>query len=333
MSDVHPPQAIIVAIDSTSWEVFQDFMRKLQANNRLARIIVDEAHLALEHESFRPVMGLLKWIGGLGVQIVLQTATLPPTQEQALLNIFGITMCHVSHTETPRPNISYNVVRAAGANLDTAVSEAYQKAIGYSETNRVLIFCRSKADARHTTQMLNIPHCDADMSQDEINALLGSFWNGSQRAISSTSILGVGLDIQHMTHVIHRDYPANVVSFVQEVGRLGHDEATEKAWSIVVLPALDTKSIQEDGFGALLIRISLNNSDHCHRLLIQMYLDGVAEPCTLMEGRVHMCDVCEAKSRTKPATFERLVFPSGLMEQGLGRKFFAKIKSQPLFIT
>src|ERR1700733_9088551 len=165
MSALHAPSAIIVAIDSTHWEVFQDFIRKLHANGRLARIIVDEAHLALEHESFRPVMHQLKWMGSSGMQIILQTATLPPTQEQQLLDIFGITMCHISRTETPRPNISYNVIRAASANLDIAVGEEYKKAIEYSENNRVLIFCRSKSDARNTARLLDIPHCDADMSQ------------------------------------------------------------------------------------------------------------------------------------------------------------------------
>ena len=55
-----------------------------------------------------------------------------------------------------------------------------------------------------------------------------------------------------------------------------------------------------------------------------MFIDGVAEPCTLMEEKVNMCDVCDEKSRIKPAVLDRLVFPSGLMEECIGRKFVGK---------
>jgi superfamily II DNA helicase RecQ len=325
MSDAHPPSAVLVAIDSTNWEVFQVFIQKLYTKGRLARIVVDEAHLTLTHADFRPIMGMLKWLGSLGVQIILPSATLPPSLEQDLLDVFGITSCHISRTVTARENISFNVVRSKDTNLDGTISEEYQKAISYSATNRILIFCRSKSDARHTASMLQIPSCDAEMSQEEIDSLLGKFRNGACRAISCTSILGVGLDIPGLTHTIHRDYPADAVSYVQEVGRLGRDKDADKAWSITVLPPRDTRTIEEDRFGARLIRISLDSHDYCRRLLVQMFMDGIAEPCTLMEEKVHFCDVCNVQSRVKPATFDRQVFPSGLMEQCIGRKFGCRL--------
>ena len=323
-SDVHPPSAIIVAIDSTNWEVFQVFVQKLYTNGRLARIIVDEAHLTLTHAEFRPIMGMLKWLGGLGVQIVLPTATLPPSLQQDLLDVFGITSCYISRTTTPRRNISYAVIRSKDTNLDRNICEQYQKAIEFSETNRILIFCRSKADTRHTGEILNIPHCDAEMSQEAIDSLLRRFRKGEFRAISCTSILGVGLDIPCLTHIIHRDYPADAVSYVQEVGRLGRNEGMDKAWALAVLPPRHTRTIGEDRFGARLIQTSLDSNDYCRRLLVHMFIDGVAEPCTLMEGKVNMCDVCNEKSRIKPAILDRLVFPSGLMEECIGRKFVGK---------
>lgn len=320
MSDVYPPSAVIVAVECTDWEVFRVFVQKLHINDRLARIIVDESQLTLMHVEFRPVMGTLKWLGGLGLQIVQLTATLPPSLEQDLLDVFGITSCYISRTPTPRWNISYNVVRSQDTNLDHTICEEYQKAITGSATDRLLIFCRSKSDAKHTGEKLQIAHCDAEMSQDGIDTLLGQFRSGEVRAISCTSILGVGLDIPNVIHVIHRDYPADAISYVQEVGRLGRDEGIDRAWSIAVLPPRDTRSMAEDRFGARLIRMSLDNTDYCRRLLVQMFIDGVAEPCTLMEKKVHLCDVCERQSRTKPDTFERSVFPAGLMDRCIGRK-------------
>jgi superfamily II DNA helicase RecQ len=325
MSDLYPPSAIIVAVESTDWGLFRVFVQKLHVNDRLARIVVDESQLTLMHAGFRPVMGTLKWLGGLGLQIIQLTATLPPSLEQDLFGVFGITSCYISRTATPRSNISYNVVRSEDTNLDGAICEEYKKAITRSATDRLLIFCRSKSDAKHTGEILQIAHCDAEMSQEGIDSLLARFRSGVVRAISCTSILGVGLDIPNLIHVIHRDYPADAISYVQEVGRLGRDEGIDRAWSIAVLPPRDTRSITEDRFGARLIRMSLDNTDHCRRLLVQMFVDGVAEPCTLMEKKVHLCDVCERQSRTKPETFERLVFPAGLMDRCIGRKFVIKL--------
>ncbi|KAF8235417.1 hypothetical protein L208DRAFT_1109907, partial [Tricholoma matsutake] len=46
---------------------------------------------------------------------------------------------------------------------------------------------------------------------------------GEERRLCCSSILGVGLDFPNITHVIHRGYPHNVISFVQETGRMGRD--------------------------------------------------------------------------------------------------------------
>jgi hypothetical protein len=156
------------------------------------------------------------------------------------------------------------------------------------------------------------------MTQDEIDGLLGKFRAGTVRAIACTSILGVGLDVQNITHVIHRGYPRDALSYIQEVGRLARDEATTMAWSTVVLPP-STPVVQLDRFGSRLIQLALDDTFHCRRLLIQMFVDGIAEPCTLMEGKVHLCDNCKALSQSKPESNTSLVFPSRLMEEGLGR--------------
>jgi superfamily II DNA helicase RecQ len=172
MSNVHPPSMIIVGIETTKWEVFQAFIQRLKTNGRLAQTIVDKAKLVLMHKSFRPVMATLKWLGSVGVQIVLPTATMPPSLKQDFLDAFGITTCFISRAKMLRHNISFNVVHSTGVDLDGMVHEEYKKATTYSTGNQVLIFCHSKADARHMAEMLKIPCCNGEMSQDEIDSLL-----------------------------------------------------------------------------------------------------------------------------------------------------------------
>ncbi|EKM74312.1 hypothetical protein AGABI1DRAFT_26805, partial [Agaricus bisporus var. burnettii JB137-S8] len=43
----------------------------------------------------------------------------------------------------------------------------------------------------------------------------------SVRALATTSILGVGLDIPSVTHTIHVGFPRDVISYIQEAGRAG----------------------------------------------------------------------------------------------------------------
>lgn len=308
---------VILSVESTEWKECRTFLNSLHAIGRLARIIIDEAHLALTHESFRPVMDTIQWLGGQGVQIVLQTATLPPSLEPRLIEKAGLTGCFVTRSKTARANISYNVLRSSSPDtLLDHVEEEYMKARNYSTTNRILIFCLSKFQARQTAARLGIPHCDAEMTKEDIDKLLVSFRTGRVLGISCTSILGVALDVPGITHVIHQDYPRDSLSYTQEVGRLGRDANTEKAWSIVILPPkhVDLPIPQSDPFGSYLLRRSLDSVEHCRRLLVQMFLDGAAEPCALMEGKVHLCDICAAQSHQQPSRSERHFFPAGVMQ-------------------
>jgi superfamily II DNA helicase RecQ len=316
MSATCPPSTILVSVESTQWGVFKEFVKKLLFNDYLARVIVDEAHLALTHAMFREIMKTLQWIGSLDVQIVLLTATLPISLEGDLLDTFGLTTCYTSRAETSRPNIAFNVVRSPSSSLDQTVKDEYGKAFAYSSSNRILVFCLSKREARLTAQQLGIPHCDADHTQEEIDALLKRFREGDVRAISCTSLLGVGLDVPNLTHVIHRGYPRDAIAFTQEVGRLGR--GSERCWSIVVLSCLPAPPVPCGRFGERLVQVSMECRDHCRRLLIQQFMDGQAKSCLLLGEMAHLCDVCHEQSCWKPVAVNALAFPSGLIGDATG---------------
>src|SRR5262249_49777310 len=107
-----PPLHILVSVENADLDSFLRYIMKLVADGRIARIIVDEAHLVLLHELFREVMNTLHWAGAQGVQIVLLSATVPPSLEGELFNKFGVKVYTVCRTRTSRPNLSYNVIRA-----------------------------------------------------------------------------------------------------------------------------------------------------------------------------------------------------------------------------
>ncbi|KAF7771871.1 hypothetical protein Agabi119p4_6182 [Agaricus bisporus var. burnettii] len=216
-----PPTLVLATIDHATFKGFKSYVTMLVQKRMLARILIDEAHLILTHADFRPVMSLLQWLATIPVPILVMTATLPPSLEKPLLAKIGITTAYVVRATTPRANISFRVVRAE-SKLDDAVVREYRKAMAYSDKNRVLVFCLSVREAIHYGKLLGIPSCYSSLGFDELNELLGRFRDDANvRALATTSILGVGLDIPAVTHTIHVRFPRDVISYVQEAGRAG----------------------------------------------------------------------------------------------------------------
>ena len=66
-----------------------DFLKEVKQRGQLARIVVDEVHLAISHHTFRPVMDSLVNLRSLNVQMVYLSATVPPTRMEELRRVIG----------------------------------------------------------------------------------------------------------------------------------------------------------------------------------------------------------------------------------------------------
>jgi superfamily II DNA helicase RecQ len=309
-----PPQNLLVTIEMTQSEEFHRYIQHLHTCNQIARSIIDEAHLALTHDSFRSVMKTLQWIGGQNCQVILQTATLPPTLVPELCKRFGLTAYEECRSQTARPNISFRVERYTPGELDATLWRCFNEALGVSAESKTLIFCLSREDACATAKLLEIPVCHSGLDKDTVEMILKDF-RGSGRAIATTSLLGVALDIPGVTHVLHRNYPRDAVSFSQETGRAGRDSLYSRAWSVVIVPAQRSlpRKTEVDRFGAKLMHASLDDTQHCRRLMVQTFIDGCAVPCSMLEGFTHLCDVCSLEYNVRPARGHDYSFPKDLI--------------------
>lgn len=301
-SSNNPPSNVLATIDQATYESFKNFTAQLIQQDLLARINIDEAHLILTHSSFRPVMQLLQWIASSAVQIVLTTATLPPSLEPRLLAAIGITSSMTLRAMTPRPNVSFNVVRA-DSSLEDAVQVEFRKALAYSSDNRVLLFCLTKREVEDYARTLDIPHCHSEFDTAEIALIIDRFRNDDRfRGLVASSILGVGLDVPNVSHVIHASFPRDVISFIQEAGRAGRGLSLSPSFSIVVLPPLLPLPVypSDDVFGAQILRESILDQRSCRRTAIQDFLDGTSETCAMLSGSTHLCDNCTREAQSPP---------------------------------
>ncbi|TEB31756.1 hypothetical protein FA13DRAFT_1709657 [Coprinellus micaceus] len=290
------PRNLLVAIEKTEKQEFQDFLQSLCAVDKLARIVLDEAHLVLTHKSFRPVMDTLRWLGQKSIQTILLTATLPVHLVNRLFDEISLSAPLVLRTTTERANVSINVtVVDSDASVEEEVISTYNRTRASHPDGQALIFSRSRRSAEEYGRRLRIPHVHAEMEIEEIEAVLSDFRSGAVPALSCTSFLGVGLDIPNVTHVIHAGLPYDLLSYSQEAGRAGR-ERNSLAWSHIIANRNSLAHQDDDEFGSRAMKEFVLDDSTCRRILPWTYLDGAALPCSMLSPTPHLCDVCEKDS-------------------------------------
>ncbi|KAK9481695.1 P-loop containing nucleoside triphosphate hydrolase protein [Lipomyces starkeyi] len=97
-------------------DVFTQLLVDLNGQPRIARIIFDEAHTVLMQFGFRAAYSALPTLTSLNIPCILLSATVPPTQSDAIRLAYGQRdMQTIRAPSTTRHNISYNVVIDADA--------------------------------------------------------------------------------------------------------------------------------------------------------------------------------------------------------------------------
>ncbi|KIM77587.1 hypothetical protein PILCRDRAFT_12000 [Piloderma croceum F 1598] len=293
-----PPSHILVTIEKTDSHLFHDFMSRLVGIRNLARTVIDEAHFALTHDSFRSIMHTLAWLGSINCQIILLSATVGPSLVEALFENFGITQYVVCREKTTRPNISYNVIRSPHPHqtLDVLVC----KCLAQPGSDKAIIYCRSREETETTAKRLGLPSCHGSMQSSEINAVLDLLRTGQIRAMVSTTVLGASLDLWDLKWVFHLDYPYDMISYIQESGRVGRNPSMAAFSYVIVAEHSTPRYPTPDRFGGKLVYDWAKDSRLCRRWLMHLFNDGVAEPCSMMDRLSHLCDVCCTMQSIRP---------------------------------
>jgi superfamily II DNA helicase RecQ len=112
-----PPDAaavVLVMPESAVGETFATFLNRLQATQQLDRIVIDECHIVLNRQyKFRKQMQQLGRLVAAETQIVMLTATLPPSKEDKLFHpmYFDPEQVKMFRALTARTNVAYCVVK------------------------------------------------------------------------------------------------------------------------------------------------------------------------------------------------------------------------------
>lgn len=293
------PQLLLVAVENCPWPELQDHIGNLIRLGRLARIVVDEAHLLAKHESFRPCMGMLSFFGMLAVSLVLMTATCPARLEAHLFQKLGRNVYRVVRRSTDRPEICQKMIAiASGGDFERTVAENIKSTISFSsKVERALLFCTSRKECDHMAELLSWKPYHSSISIEERLRWKKLWRDGGVLGLACTSMLNCCLDYSDVRYVFHLGSPRDAVDYYQAIGRAARSGGVGET-IVYFNPASLKKPTglgpNDDLFGRQAIYDMLCDTSLCRRLRPGIFLDGIGIPCAML-SHAQLCDICSAQ--------------------------------------
>lgn len=285
--------------------------QQLHRRNRLARIVIDEAHCVSQWgHDFRPDY---KALGEVvcqfqGVPIIALTATATQLVRTDVMANLGIRGCRLFSQSFNRPNLSYEV-RAKGKGVVQSIAELIRTR--YAGKSGI-VYCLSRKSCESVAQKLTdlgilAYHYHAGMESAERSDVQRKWQNNEYHVIIATIAFGMGIDKADVRFVIHHTLPKSLEGYYQETGRAGRDGKRSDCYLFYQYADCKTlKKMIEEGDGNReqkqrqhdmlrnVIQFCENKSD-CRRVQVLSYF---SEPFK-RENCNRTCDNCMSD-----ATFE-----------------------------
>ena len=193
-------------------------------------LVVDEAHCISQWgPDFRPEYLLLKQVRQtLGhPRLLMLTATATPRVRRDILTKLGLDPDHVRQVirSVNRPNIFLAVKRVT---TPAAKNDCLCQLVTSLPGPGVIYFASRKLASQmaewlqEQTGVVTAPY-HAGMTAVDRFKIQQQFMDNQIQLVCATSAFGMGVDKNDIRYVIHYNLPANLESYMQEIGRAGRD--------------------------------------------------------------------------------------------------------------
>ncbi|KAL4921543.1 hypothetical protein BDW62DRAFT_130314 [Aspergillus aurantiobrunneus] len=207
-----------------------DCLEELSGRQRLARIVIDEAHCVSQWgHDFRPDY---KELGRFrtrvsGVPMMALTATATENVKVDVIHNLKMDGCEVFTQSFNRPNLTYEV-RRKGKHAELLDDIAETITTSYRNKSGI-VYCLSRSSCEKVAKALrekyriSAKHYHAGLNAEERAETQQMWQTGETHVIVATIAFGMGIDKPDVRFVIHHSIPKSLEGYYQETGRAGRD--------------------------------------------------------------------------------------------------------------
>jgi ATP-dependent RNA helicase DeaD len=200
--------------------------------------VLDEADQMLDI-GFRPaVETILKAVPAATRQTLLLSATMPPEVRELaqtyLRDPVDVRLIRENEDATIPAICQHYLMVAPERKFELLV-----KLLRREQPPRAIVFCRTKRGADRVGDLLRAEGLRADtmhgnLSQAQRNRVLQAFRTGRLTTLVATDVVGRGIDVSGVSHVINFDLPEDPTHYVHRIGRTGRMGRDGVAFSLVL---------------------------------------------------------------------------------------------------
>jgi len=231
LDDLNNGAQIVVG---TPGRVIDLISRRMLVLDQIKIVVLDEADRMLDI-GFRPDIEKILRRCPTERQTLLLSATMPPEVERLSKRYMR---------DPQRVDLS-----ADGINSDETIDQYYAtvdedrkfgllvRLLASERPRQALVFTRTKRGAeklhrRFAGKLPDVEMMNGDLQQSKRDRVMASFRSGKIRMLIATDVVGRGIDISGISHIINYDIPEYHDDYVHRVGRTGRLSSGVKGWAV-----------------------------------------------------------------------------------------------------